>query len=202
MDLPEFLDLMAAGDPVPPTSQAHGVMVEVGERARRITAQINGEYHTGEEIVELVGQLTGSPVPEGFRLFPPFTTDFGANIHLGRGVFINSGCRFQDQGGIWIGNRCFIGHNVVMATLNHELAVERRSTVVPAPIVLGDDVWIGASVTITAGVTIGEGAVVAAGAVVTRDVPARMVVGGVPAKVIRSIEEGAAEDVQTDAARS
>ncbi|WP_167149850.1 DapH/DapD/GlmU-related protein [Actinomyces sp. ZJ308] len=202
MDLSEFLDLMAAGEPVPPTSEAHGVMIEVGERARRITARINGGYRTGEEIAELVGELIGSPVPEGFRLFPPFTTDFGANIHLGRGVFINSGCRFQDQGGIWIGNRCFIGHNVVMATLNHELAVERRSTVVPAPIVLGDDVWIGASVTITAGVTISEGAVVAAGAVVTRDVPPRTVVGGVPAKIIRPIEEGTEEDGEAGGAGS
>ena len=190
MDLPELLGLMASGAPVPPSSEAHGVMVEIGERARRITARINGEYHTGEEIAELMGELTGSPVPEGFRLLPPFTTDFGANTHLGESVFINSGCRFQDQGGIWIGNRCFIGHNVVMATLNHERAVERRSTVVPAPIVLGDDVWIGASVTITAGVTIGEGAIVAAGAVVTRDVPARIIVGGVPARAIRPVEDG------------
>ena len=189
MDLPEFLDLMATGRPVAAGSPAHRFMIEAGENARRLTAEINGSYHTPEEIAALVGELLGAPVPAGFTLFPPFTTDFGRNIRLGENVFINSGCRFQDQGGITIGNRCLIGHNVVLATLNHGLAVSRRGDVVPAPIVLGDDVWLGAGVIVTAGVTIGEGAVVAAGAVVTKDVPARSIVGGVPARCIRGVED-------------
>lgn len=187
MDLPEFLDLMATGQPVSAGSPAHRFMIEVGEGARRLTAEINGSYHTAEEIAALVGEIIGVPVPAGFALFPPFTTDFGRNIRFGEDVFINSGCRFQDQGGITIGNRCLIGHNVVMATLNHELSVSRRGDVVPAPIVLGDDVWIGAGVVVTAGVTIGDGAVVAAGAVVTKDVEVRTVVGGVPARFIRTV---------------
>ena len=78
-----------------------------------------------------------------------------------------------------------IGHNVVFATLNHGLAPAKRHTTCPAPIVLGKGVWVGSNSTILQGVTIGDYAIVAAGAVVTKDVPARTVVGGVPARVIK-----------------
>jgi acetyltransferase-like isoleucine patch superfamily enzyme len=112
---------------------------------------------------------------------PPFTTDCGKNTRIGERVFINSGCRFQDQGGITLGDDCLIGHNVVIATLNHDLDPAERATTIPRPVVVGERTWIGAHATLLPGVTIGEGAVVAAGAVVTRDVPPRTVVGGVPA---------------------
>ena len=82
-----------------------------------------------------------------------------------------------------------IGHNVVLATLNHEEDPERRHHTYAAPIVIGKNVWIGANATVTPGVTIGDGAIVAAGAVVTKDVPPDMVVGGVPARVIRPVRK-------------
>jgi len=164
-------------------------MIETGERTRRLTIRLNGEYLDPRERAELFGRITGEPAPSGFRIFPPFTCDFGRNIHLAENVFINSGCRFQDQGGIWIGAGSLIGHNVVLATLDHELSVARRGRLVPGPIRIGRRVWIGANVTVLAGVRIGDGAVVAAGAVVTRDVPAFTIVGGVPARVIRRLTE-------------
>ena len=99
------------------------------------------------------------------------------------------GAKFQDQGGIAIGDNILIGHNVVLATLNHNICVSKRSELFAAPIVIEDDVWIGANVTITSGVTIGKGSIVAAGAVVTKDVPEYSIVGGVPAKVIRELTE-------------
>ena len=86
-----------------------------------------------------------------------------------------------------IGDGCQIGHDVVFATLNHGLSPEKRKTTYPAPIVLGNNVWIGSNATILQGVTIGDNAVVAAGAVVTKDVAANTVVGGVPAKIMRYI---------------
>lgn len=102
-------------------------------------------------------------------------------------MFLNTSCHFQDQGGITIGDGTLIGHNVVLATLNHDEAPERRQHTYPAPIVIGKNVWIGANATVTPGVTIGDGAIVAAGAVVTKDVPPMTVVGGVPAKIIKTI---------------
>ena len=80
-----------------------------------------------------------------------------------------------------------IGHNVVFATLNHGLAPEERKSTYPAPIVLGRNVWVGSNATILQGVTIGDNAVIAAGAVVTKDVAAGTVVGGVPARFIKNI---------------
>ena len=102
-------------------------------------------------------------------------------------MFVNSGCRFQDQGGIWIGDNALIGHNAVLATLNHDPDPAKRGNLIPAKIVIGNNVWLGANVTVLPGVTIGDGAIIAAGAVVTKNVPANTVVGGVPAKVIKTI---------------
>ncbi|AYD90582.1 sugar O-acetyltransferase [Actinomyces sp. 2119] len=189
MDLRTFLDYVASGQPIRGGSQEAAFQSQRAVEVQRLTAELNTGYHDPGEIRALMERITTRAVPESFRLFPPFTTDFGANIHLGEQVFINSGCRFQDQGGIWVGDRCFIGHDVVLATLDHSLAVADRATTHPAPIRLGDDVWVGAKVVVTSGVTVGDGAVLAAGAVVTRDVPARTVVGGVPARVIRQVPE-------------
>ena len=150
--------------------------------------EINTKYHEPDELAELMSDLIGKPVGEGFGLFPPFYTDFGKNITIGNNVFINAGCKFQDQGGIVIGDGALIGHNVVLATLNHDLAPEKRQQLHPAPIRIGCGVWIGANATVTSGVTIGDYAVVAAGAVVNRDVPAYTVVGGVPARVIKTLD--------------
>ena len=118
----------------------------------------------------------------------PFFTDFGKNIHLGDNVFINAGCKFQDQGGIYIGDDVLIGHNVVMATLNHDENPENRANLIANPIRIGNKVWIGSNATILPGVTVGDGAIVAAGAVVTKDVEENSIVGGVPAKFIRKVK--------------
>ena len=109
------------------------------------------------------------------------------NTHLDEGVFINAGCRFQDQGGIYIGDRALIGRNCVIATLNHDMDPAKRANLIPAPVRIGADAWFGSNVTVLPGVTIGEGAVVAAGAVVTRDVAPCTMVGGVPAKLIKEL---------------
>lgn len=187
MELSEFLDHLSSGKPVEAGSEPHQFMHRASQKALRITAEINTGYHTPEELRKLFSQLIGQPVDESFGLFPPFYTDCGKNIHIGRHVFINMGCKFQDQGGIFIDDGVLIGHNVVLATLNHAMQPERRGDMLPAPIHIGKRVWIGSNATVLPGVTIGDGAVVAAGAVVTKDVPANAVVGGVPAKAIRHI---------------
>ncbi|MGP1909065.1 sugar O-acetyltransferase [Metabacillus sp. JX24] len=188
MDIHDFLAHLNRGEAVAGHSEMHQLMHTFSQEALKITAELNGRYHTPQEIQELFSQLTGKPADPSFALFPPFYTDFGKNIHVGRNVFINSGCRFQDQGGITIGDGALIGHNVVLATLNHDIDPRKRSTLHPAPITIGTSVWIGANATILPGVTIGDGAIIAAGAVVTKDVPPNVIAGGVPAKMIKKIE--------------
>ena len=160
---------------------------ELFQEAIRLGMELNNQYHTPEEIREIMGRLTGKEIDPTFRLFPPFYTDFGKNITIGRDVFINSGCHFQDQGGIEIGDGALIGHNVVLATVNHDLdpAMNRKNHY--APIKIGAHVWIGSNATILSGVSVGEWSVVAAGAVVTKDVPPMTAVGGVPARIIKKI---------------
>lgn len=162
---------------------------ELFQEAVRIGIELNTMYHTPEELREIMGRLIGKKVDDSFRMFPPFYTDFGKNITIGKEVFINSGCHFQDQGGIEIGDGALIGHNVVLATINHDLNPKGNRKNHYAPIRIGAHVWIGSNATVLPGVTIGDHAVVAAGAVVTRDIPAMTVVGGVPAKVLKVIRE-------------
>ena len=188
MDIRDFLAHLNRGEIVEGGLEMHQMMHVVSQEALKLTADLNGSYHTPEEIREIFSKLIGRPVDATFGLFPPFYTDCGKNIHVGKNVFINSGCRFQDQGGITIRDGVLIGHNVVLATLNHDIDPRKRSALHPAPIVIGNNVWIGANATVVPGVTIGDGAVIGAGAVVTRDVPPNVIVGGVPAKIIKKIE--------------
>ena len=188
MTLSDFIETMNSGKEITAGSECHKMMHVLSQEALKITAEMNGGYRTPEELRELMSELTGSEIDASFALFPPFYTDCGKNIHIGKNVFINSGCRFQDQGGIYIGNDVLIGHNAVFATLNHIEDPHKRANMVPGKIVVGDRVWIGSNATILPGVTIGDGAIIAAGAVVTRDVQEYSVVGGVPAREIKKIK--------------
>ncbi|MGP5290989.1 DapH/DapD/GlmU-related protein [Brachybacterium tyrofermentans] len=189
MTLTDLLDALDAGETIPAGSPLHVVMHETSQEALRITGELNGSYHEPARVRELLAELTGAEIDESVTLFPPFTSDFGKNIDLGRRVFLNAGCRFQDQGGLHIGDDCLIGQNTVIATLNHDLAPSRRGDLHPAPVTIGNNVWIGANVTILPGITIGDDAVIAAAAVVTKDVPAKALVVGSPARVIRTVED-------------
>ena len=186
MELLEFLDFVKRGEMLD-APDVCAFMHEMSEEARRITFELNSAYHSPDEARALISRLFGREVDPSFRLFPPFYTDFGKNITVGRNVFINACCHFQDHGGVTIGDGCQIGHAVVFATLNHGIAPEERPFTYPAPITLGKNVWVGSNSTILQGVTIGDNSVIAAGAVVTRSIPANVVAGGVPAKVIRPI---------------
>ncbi len=159
MELDDLLAALNAGETITGDSPLHAVMHRTSQEALRITGELNGGYHEPERVRELLAER----------------------------IFINSGCKFQDQGGVVIGDDCLIGHNTVLATLNHDLAPSRRADMHPAPIVIGRNVWIGANVTVLPGVTIGDNAVVAAASVVKKDVPENSVVVGSPARVVRSL---------------
>ncbi len=187
MTLESFLEHVSQRKPLN-TPEIFQFLNEMNDEARRITAELNNAYHNMEEIRGFFSRLSGKPVDPSFRIFPPFYTDFGKNIHVGKNVFINACCHFQDQGGITLGDDCQIGHNVVFSTLNHFIEPAERVYTHPAPIVLGKKVWVGSNSTILQGVTIGENSIIAAGAVVTKDVPANTIVGGVPARILRHLD--------------
>ena len=160
-------------------------MHDAGQEALRITAELNTGYRTPEEVRALLTRLTGRPVDDSVTVFPPFYSEFGKNLALSKNIFINIGCRFQDSGGITIGDGTLIGHGSTLTTLNHQIDPERRTDMLPAPITIGRKVWLGAGVTVVPGITIGDGAIVGAGSVVTKDVPTDAIVAGVPARLIR-----------------
>ena len=189
MKLEEYLNYVNEEKRIVGGSPEHIFMTEKLNEALRITHKINNEFHTPDEIQELFAKLTNSELNETLNVIPPFNTDFGKNIHIGQRVFINSGCKMQDQGGIYIGDDVLIGHNACLLTLNHEMDPENRADMHPKPIHIEDKVWLGSNVTVLPGVTIGEGAIVAAGAVVTKDVESNTIVGGVPAKIIKRISD-------------
>ncbi len=132
-------------------------------------------------------------------VFAPFYCEYGVNIHVGQGCFINYSCTFLDVAPITLGDGVWVGANVTLATPNHPfLAEERLPADYPdgkhdleyaAPITIENNCWICSGATICGGVTIGENSIVAAGAVVSRDVPPGSIVAGVPARVLRPIDE-------------
>ena len=187
MSIEEFREYIKDCDEIVDDGCVFDAFNYYADRAQKITSEINNKYHTQEEFRQLFRKLTQSDIDDLFRVFPPFQTDCGINIKIGENVFINSGCKFQDQGGLVIGDDVLIGHNVVIATLNHNQDPDKRGNLMPLPVKIEDKVWIGSNATVLPGVTIGEGAIVAAGAVVTKDVAPRSVVGGVPAKFIKEI---------------
>lgn len=189
MTIDQLNEYMLSGKMVKGLSAEHRLMHEVSEEARKITAELNCGYRTQEEIRSLMSRLTGRQVDGSFGMFPPFYCDYGKNIALGKRVFINSGCCFQDQGGIEIGDGCLIGQQVVIATLNHLLDPSDRQSMLPAAVKIGKNVWIGAHATILPGVSIGDNCVIGAGAVVKGDIPADSVAVGVPARVVKKIEK-------------
>ena len=186
MELQEFLAYVDGGHLIVGGSEHHRFMHESAQEAFRLTAELNSTYRTPEQVRDILSRLTGTEVDDSVTVFPPFHSEFGKNLHLGKDVFINLGCRFQDTGGITIGDGTLIGHGSTLTTLNHAIDPARRADMRPAPVVIGRHVWLGAGVTVVPGVTIGDGAVIGAGSVVTKDVAADTIVAGVPARLIRA----------------
>ena len=176
---------------IPRGTPESAAMVASVKRAMTITAALNRlTFDHAEEIRAVFSDLIGHKVDASFALIPPFYTTGGEDIRVGRNVFINQNCTMYDLGGIDIADDVMIGPNVSIITSSHPLEPsQRRAFVIAKPVVIGRNVWLAAGATILGGVTVGENSVVAAGAVVTRNVPRDSLVGGNPAKLIRSIVE-------------
>lgn len=183
----DFLKYAASGATIIAGSKTHEVMHRMSQNALRLTSKLNGSYHTPDEVRDIMSDLTGKTLDSGFGMFPPFYTDCGKNITIGKNTFINMGCSFQDWGGITIGDECLIGHNCTICTINHDKNPLSRGNMTCNPVTIGNRVWIGANVTILPGVTIGDGAIIGAGAVVTKDISPETTAAGIPAKEINKI---------------
>ena len=160
---------------------------EASFATKKLLIQMNNSSDPAE-IRDLLSQITGSDIDESVAVFTPLYINYGKHTKIGKNVFINFDCVFLDLGGIIIEDNVLIAPKVSLVSEGHPISPTQRQSLVPARIYIKKNAWIGAGATILPGVTIGENAVVASGAVVSKDVPANTIVGGIPAKIIKSIE--------------
>ena len=187
MNAKEYVEFIKENSYIAADSDAHRCMHILARNAQKITAKINGKYLSPEKNTQIVFQADWQKNRRIVFVVSALLHRLRQKHNGRQKRVLNSGCCFQDQGGITIGDGALIGHQVVLATLNHDLNPERRKSMKAAPIVIGKNVWIGAHATVLAGVSIGDNAVIAAGAVVTKDVPPMTVVAGIPAKTVKSV---------------
>lgn len=161
-------------------------MIEASFATKKLLTLMNNAAAPAE-IRALLSEITGSEIDESVTVFTPLHINYGKNIKIGKNVFINFDCVFLDLGGITIGDDVLIAPKVSLLSEGHPIKAGERSSLIVGHIHIKKNAWIGANATILLGVTIGENAVVAAGAVVSKDVADNTMVGGIPAKVIKTI---------------
>jgi acetyltransferase-like isoleucine patch superfamily enzyme len=182
----DIFERLRTGEPIPMNDPEFSKVHEAVNHARKLILELNTSTDPNEIRAKL-GEITGAIIDDSTTVFTPFYTNLGRFITLGKNVFINHLCSFLDLGGITIEDEVMIGPRVSITSENHPADKSTRKTLIPAKVVIKRNAWIGAGATILPGVIIGENAVVAAGAVVNKDVPPNTIVGGVPAKVIKTI---------------
>jgi acetyltransferase-like isoleucine patch superfamily enzyme len=189
MDTRDIFERERSGEVISLDDPEYGKIAGLITEAQKLIAEINSGYHTPQEVRDWFSRLTGVTVDPSFWMLPPFYTDFGRNIRVGKDVFVNHGCEFMDRGGITLEDRVLIGPKVNLITINHPIEPSRRRSTFCAPILVRRNAWIGVGASVMPGVTIGENAIVAANSVVTKDVAANTIVGGIPAKVIKTFSD-------------
>lgn len=183
-----ILERMLNGEPVQLSDPEYHVVRNVVTKTMELSAKLNMSTNV-EQVREQLSKIVNIKLDSSITVFPPFYTNFGRFITIGKNVFINHACSFLDMGGIVIEDDVLIGPRVNLVTENHPFDPSNRKALVVKPVVIKKNAWLGAGVTVLPGVTVGENSIVAAGAVVSKDVPDNVVVGGVPAKFIKSIDE-------------
>lgn len=166
----DIFQRMQAGEPLRKDDPEYGRFGKAVARTIRLCVEMNATATDVDQVRIRLSDIIGIQIDPSTTIFPPFHTNFGRFIRLGKNVFINHACSFLDIGGITIGDDALIGPNVSLVTENHPTDPNDRTTVLLKPIVIKRNAWLGAGATILPGVTIGENAIVAAGAVVSRDV--------------------------------
>ncbi len=188
METKSILKRDKAGDIIRLDDPDYPKLFKVIQKAIRTTAKLNNLVTDDlQEINIIFSELIGKKVDDSFFIIPPFYSDFGENIHIGKNVFVNHACTFMDRGGIILEDNVLIGPKVNLITTTHPINPAERRATISQPILIKKGAWIGVGATILPGVTVGENSIVAAGAVVSKDVPDNSIVGGIPAKLIKSI---------------
>lgn len=182
----DIFERLRNGETIPSNDPEAFKMREASFFTKGLLVQMNNASDPAE-IRGLLSQITGSEIDESVAVFTPLYINYGKHTKIGKNVFINFDCVFLDLGGITIEDNVLIAPKVSLLSEGHPVSPDNRQSLVPGHIHIKKNAWIGAGATILPGVTIGENAVVAAGAVVTTDVPANTIVGGVPAKTIKTI---------------
>ena len=181
-----IFDRLRNGETIPANDPEAYKLREASFATKKLLVQLNNADDPAE-IRDLLSQITGSQIDESVAVFTPLYINYGNHTKIGKNVFINFDCIFLDLGGITIEDNVLIAPKVSLLSEGHPISLNERQSLVPGHIHIKKNAWIGAGATILPGVTIGENAVVAAGAVVSKDVPTNAIVGGVPAKIIKSI---------------
>ncbi len=174
------------GESISPNDPQAFRLREASFETKKLLVQMN---NASDPLVirDLLSQITGSQIDESVAVFTPLYINYGKHTKIGKNVFINFDCVFLDLGGITIDDGVLIAPKVSLLSESHPISPDQRQSLVPKPIHIKRNAWIGANATILQGVTIGENSVVAAGSVVSQDVPDNVVVGGIPAKIIKEI---------------
>jgi maltose O-acetyltransferase len=178
---------MLAGEPYDPLDAE---LVAGRGRAQDLCQALNATREAeSEERRRILRELLGAG-GDSVWMRPPFSCDYGANVHLGERVFFNFNCVVLDVCPVRIGSFTLFGPAVQIYTATHPWnAAQRRREEFGKPVEIGDDVWVGGGAIILPGVRVGHRAVIGAGSVVTRDVPEGVFAAGNPCRVIREIPE-------------
>lgn len=183
----DIFERLRNGETISPDDpQAHKMRDESYD-TKKLLIQMNNSSNPAE-IRDLLSQITRSEIHDSVAVFTPLYINYGKHTKIGKNVFINFDCVFLDLGGITIEDNVLIAPKVSLLSEGHPVSPAERQTLVPGPIHLKKGAWIGAGATILPGVTVGENAIVAAGAVVSKDVPDNTVVGGIPAKLLKTLD--------------
>ena len=186
MQTKDIFERLRNGETIPPGDPQSYKMREASYATKKLLIQMNNSSDP-VEIINLLSQITGSEIDESTAVFTPLYINYGKHIKIGKNVFVNFDCTFLDLGGITIEDNVLIAPKVSLLSEGHSVSPEHRQSLVPGHIHIKKNAWIGANSTILPGVTVGENSIVAAGAVVSTDVPDNTIVGGIPAKIIKTI---------------
>ena len=187
LTMKDLFERLLAGETIKAADPEAYKMMNASYATRKILQQMNNATDPNE-VRRLFGEVLGYEVDTSVSVFTPLYFNYGKNIKISKNVFINFDCVFLDFGGITIGDNVLLAPKVCLLTESHPISAMDRHSITAKPIVIKNNAWIGANATILQGVTIGENSIVAAGAIVSEDVADNTIVGGVPARLIKTFK--------------